>query len=147
MDIPVLLHLVVCRPAETERQMLGITVLCIHTCIYAHIYYILSKATYIGLDCVLAIYAFFRNQTGNFGIASLFYCLRLRNAHRRDNSPKNGNMILIHPHVILNLFAFLLWNTKDILKNVNNQTVLDPTDFHSIFCTYDGRQWDPKPTE
>ncbi len=40
---------------------------------------------------------------------------------------------------------FLLWNTKEhSLKNVGNQIVSGPIDFH-IFCPYNGSQWDLKP--
>ncbi len=36
-------------------------------------------------------------------------------------------------------------NTKeDILKNVDDQTVLDPVDLHCIFFLNGGRQWERK---
>ncbi len=53
----------------------------------------------------------------------------------------------IHSHVVSNLYgaSFILWNIKDsILKNVGNQRVMSPIDFHSMSKKYNG-QWEPKP--
>ncbi len=43
------------------------------------------------------------------------------------------------------ILFFLLWNSKEhILKNVGNQAVMVPNDFHMFFKPYDGSQWELK---
>jgi len=34
--------------------------------------------------------------------------------------------------IVPNLYEFVLWNIKDILKNVGNQTILVTTDFNCL---------------
>ncbi len=56
--------------------------------------------------------------------------------------PKNDNFAFIS--AILNLYDFLssAEHNKDILKNVGNQTILVPINFHCIFGPYNGnRSW------
>ncbi len=49
----------------------------------------------------------------------------------------------VHDTAISSYFSFT--NIKeDVLKNVGNQTVLVPIDFHYIFCPYLRSQWEPK---
>ncbi len=43
------------------------------------------------------------------------------------------SLLFSHPHIVPNLYDFVLWNIKDdILKNVGNQTVWFPLDEYKI---------------
>lgn len=52
----------------------------------------------------------------------------------------------IYPHVVSNSFDFAstVEHKKDIVKNVGNQTVSGPIDFHCMVQKYNWSQWEVK---
>ncbi len=59
-----------------------------------------------------------------------------------NGNPKIQILSFTQPIYVVPNYDFLHWiKIRTFLKNVGNQTVLVPNDFHFIFCPYNRSQW------